>query len=80
MYLATRYIFIQMHFFLKVSFQQVGEELYITFKTMQRLRPGTDTIEFQILPYTPNGEGTQTIKTAINERKQLTNHEFIFLN
>ena len=42
-----------------------GEHLRQVSKTwIKRQRSGTDTIEFHFLPQTPNGEGTQNIKTA----------------
>ena len=37
---------------------------------MKRQWPGTDTIEFHILPQLPNGKGKHTIETAQNKKKQ----------
>ena len=37
---------------------------------MRRQRSGTDTIKFHILPYTPNGKGKHTIKTAKNKNSK----------
>ena len=41
---------------------------------MKRQQPGTDTIEFHLLPWTPNGKGTQfrrhTMRTVRAESQE----------
>ena len=41
--------------------------IFVKSKYMKMQLSGTDTIEFHILPQTPNGKGTQTSSTALSK-------------